>query len=41
MEDESENHQQIYEAIEKGDVNSLKTLLEPPLTVDTIVCIFF
>lgn len=40
MEDESENHQQIYDSIEKGDVTTLKTLLEPPMTVDTIVFFF-
>jgi hypothetical protein len=30
-------HQLIYEAIEKGELNTLRTLLEPPLSVDTIV----
>jgi hypothetical protein len=34
---EEEIHQQICEAIQRGDLNSLKTLLEPPLNVDSIV----
>jgi hypothetical protein len=29
--------QQIYDAIEKGELNTLRTILEPPLNVDTIV----
>lgn len=31
-------HQQIFDAIEKGDINQLKVLIEPPATVNTIVC---
>lgn len=40
---EEEIHQQLYDAMEKDDLNTLKTLLEPPLNVDTVVCflIFF
>ena len=30
-------HQQIFDAIEKGDINQLKVLIEPPITVNTIV----
>lgn len=33
-----EGHQQIYDSIEKGDLNTLRTLLEPPLNVDSILC---
>lgn len=36
-----EIHQQIYDAMEKDDLNTLKTLLEPPLGIDTIVCFLF
>ena len=36
-----EIHQQLYDAMEKDDINTLKTLLEPPLNVDTIVCFLF
>lgn len=38
MSTEEEIHQQLYDAMEKDDINTLKTLLEPPLNVDTIVC---
>ena len=31
---------QLFEACEKGDINALKVLLEPPYSVDTIVCNF-
>ena len=34
-----ELHMQLFEAVERGDLNALKTLLEPPLTVDVIVII--
>jgi hypothetical protein len=33
--------QQLYDAIEKGELNTLRTILEPPLNVDTIVCFYF
>lgn len=33
--------QLIFEAIEKGDISGLKSLVEPPMTVDTIVRYFF
>lgn len=36
---QEELHMQLFEACEKGDLGTLKALLEPPLTVDVIVCI--
>lgn len=36
-----EIHQQLFSAVEKGDLNQLQSLLEPPLTVNTIVWIFY
>ena len=33
-----EVYQQLFEAVENGDVNGIKVLLEPPLNVDTRVC---
>lgn len=35
-----EQHQQLFETIEKGDLNFLKSLIEPPLTVNTVVFFF-
>jgi len=37
---QEEIHMQLFEAVEKGDLNTLKTLLEPPLSVDVIVFLF-
>lgn len=34
---EEDNRLQIFDSIEKGDLVSLKALLEPPLTVNSIV----
>ena len=36
-----EIHQQIFDALERDDIHSLKILLEPPLNVDTIVLFYF
>lgn len=33
-----EVYQQLFEAVENGDVNTIKVLLVPPLNVDTRVC---
>lgn len=38
---ETEINNQIYEAIEKGDLSTLKLLLEPPYSVDMIVRFIF
>ena len=34
---EEELHMQLFEAVEKGDINTLKLLVQPPITVDVIV----
>ena len=34
---EEELHMQLFEAVEKGDINTLKLLVQPPVTVDVIV----
>ena len=36
-----ELHQQLFEAVEKGDITQLKLLIEPPLTYDTVVYFLF
>ena len=38
MSADQEVYQQIFDAIERGDVTGVKTLLVPPLNVDTRVC---
>ena len=36
-----EQYQQLFEAVEKGDIPLLKSLIEPPITVDIIVRFIF
>ena len=38
---EEELYTQLFESCEKGDIANLKLLIEPPLTVDVVVCTFF
>ena len=34
---QQELYQQLFDVVEKGDLTNLKLLIEPPITVNTIV----